>query len=68
MSQPRPEPHRPFVSPDKKMPEFTARAVILGLVMCVVLGAAHAYLGLRAEMTVAATYPAAMIGMAVLRL
>ena len=50
------------------MPEFTARAVILGLVMCVVLGAANAYLGLRAGMTVAATYPAAVIGMAVLRI
>jgi putative OPT family oligopeptide transporter len=36
--------------------------------MCVVLGAANAYLGLRAGMTIAATYPAAVIGMAVLRL
>jgi putative OPT family oligopeptide transporter len=36
--------------------------------MCVVLGAANAYLGLRAGMTIAATYPAAVIGMAVLRM
>ena len=36
--------------------------------MCVILGAANAYLGLRAGMTIAATYPAAVIGMAVLRL
>ena len=50
------------------MPEFTLRAVLLGLVMTVVLGAANAYLGLRAGMTIAATYPAAVIGMAVLRL
>ena len=49
------------------MPEFTLRAVLLGLVMTVVLGAANAYLGLRAGMTIAATYPAAVIGMAVLR-
>jgi putative OPT family oligopeptide transporter len=36
--------------------------------MSVVLGAANAYLGLRAGMTIAATYPAAVISMAVLRL
>ena len=35
--------------------------------MTVVLGAANAYLGLRAGITIAATYPAAVIGMAVLR-
>ena len=50
------------------MPEFTVRAVLLGLVLTVILGAANAYLGLRAGMTIAATYPAAVIGMAVLRL
>ncbi len=51
-----------------KMSEFTVRAVLLGLVMTVILGAANAYLGLRAGMTIAATYPAAVIGMAMLRL
>ena len=35
--------------------------------MCVVLGAANAYLGLKAGMTIAATYPAAVIGMALLK-
>jgi putative OPT family oligopeptide transporter len=60
--------HVPFVSPDIQMKEFTLRAVLLGLVMCVVLGAANAYLGLRAGQTIAATYPAAVIGMAVLRI
>jgi putative OPT family oligopeptide transporter len=59
--------HRPFVPESMKMREFTVRAVILGLVMCVILGAANAYLGLRAGQTIAATYPAAVIGMAVLR-
>ncbi len=44
------------------------RALLIGLVMCIVLGAANAYLGLRAGMTIAATYPAAVIGMAVLKL
>ena len=57
----------PFVSSDTNMKEFTVRALLIGLVLAVVLGAANAYLGLKAGMTIAATYPAAVIGMAVLR-
>ena len=60
--------YKPFVPPDMKMAEFTLRAVLLGLVMTVILGAANTYLGLRAGQTIAATYPAAVIGMAVLRI
>src|SRR5271169_634939 len=58
---------RPFVPQNLQMREFTLRALLLGLVMTVVLGAANAYLGLRAGITIAATYPAAVISMAVLR-
>ena len=57
----------PFVSPDTNMAEFTVKALLIGLVMAVVLGAANAYLGLKAGMTIAATYPAAVIGMAILK-
>lgn len=60
--------HKPFVPPTMEMKEFTFRAVMLGMLMTGILGAANAYLGLRAGMTIAATYPAAVIGMAVLRL
>src|SRR5437763_217531 len=59
--------HQPFVPETMQMKEFTLRAVLLGLLMTVVLGAANAYLGLRAGITIAATYPAAVIGMAVIR-
>ena len=59
--------HRPFVPETVSMKEFTLRAVLLGLVMTVILGAANAYLGLRSGITIAATYPAAVISMAVLR-
>lgn len=58
----------PFVPVQTDMKEFTVRALLIGLVMCVILGAANAYLGLKAGMTIAATYPAAVIGMAVLRM
>jgi len=73
MSSPVPESgtgvkkHVPFVPESMEMKEFTLRAVLLGLFMTVVLGAANAYLGLRAGITIAATYPAAVIAMAVLR-
>ena len=61
------KPFKPYVPADSTMSEFTGRALVLGLLMCVILGAANAYLGLKAGMTIAATYPAAVIGMAVLR-
>ena len=59
--------HQPFVPENVSMTEFTMRAVIPGLLMTLVLGAANAYLGLRAGVTIAATYPAAVISMAVIR-
>jgi putative OPT family oligopeptide transporter len=69
MSDPTsPSKHQPFVPDNAKMRELTPLALLLGLVMTVVLGAANAYLGLRAGVTIAATYPAAVIGMAVLRI
>ena len=58
----------PFVPSDTDMKEFTLRALIIGLLMSVVLGAANAYLGLKAGMTIAAVYPAAVVGMALLRI
>ncbi len=59
---------KPYVPHDSDMKEFTIRALVIGLVMSVVLGAANAYLGLKAGMTIAATYPAAVIGMALLKI
>ncbi|HOJ26372.1 MAG TPA: oligopeptide transporter, OPT family [Candidatus Saccharicenans sp.] len=59
---------KPFVPEKTDQREFTLRAVLLGLIMTIILGAANAYLGLRAGMTIAATYPAAVIGMAVLKM
>lgn len=63
-----PRKHRPYVPETMEMREFTFRAVFIGLVMTAVLGSANAYLGLKAGMTIAATYPAAVIGMALLRI
>lgn len=47
--------------------ELTLRAVLIGLVLSVVMGAANVYLGLRVGMTVSASIPAAVLAMLVLR-
>jgi putative OPT family oligopeptide transporter len=60
--------HTPYVPPNMQMTEFTFAAVAIGLVLSIVLGFANAYLGLRAGITIAATYPAAVISMALLKL
>ncbi len=59
--------HTPIVPASSTMKEFTPRAVLLGVVMAMVMGAANAYLGLKAGMTIAATYTTAVVGMAVLK-
>src|SRR6266853_2235873 len=58
---------QPYVPESMEMREFTWRAILLGLAMTIFLGAANAYLGLRAGITIAATYPAAVIAMAAMR-
>lgn len=49
-------------------PQFTFKAVALSIVLVVILGAANAYVGLFAGLTVATAIPAAVISMAVLPL
>ncbi|MFQ5824725.1 MAG: OPT family oligopeptide transporter [bacterium] len=58
----------PYVPSVTTLSEFTIKALILGVVMAVVLGAANAYLGLKAGLTISATFPAAVIAIAVFRL
>src|SRR5438309_2890766 len=47
--------------------EFTARAVVTGIALGLVFGAANAYLGLRVGLTVSASIPAAVMAVAVFR-
>jgi putative OPT family oligopeptide transporter len=54
-------------APDGETPELTPRAIILGLILSVVMGAANVYLGLKAGMTVSASIPAAVVAMLILR-
>ncbi len=58
---------KPYVAADESMAELTFKAVFLGTIMAVLLGAANAYLGMKVGLTVAATFPAAVVAMAALR-
>ena len=58
---------KPYVPAETDMAELTVKALILGVLMAVVLGAANAYLGMKVGLTVAATFPAAVVAMAALR-
>jgi len=48
--------------------ELTPRSIALGIALALILGAANAYLGLYAGLTVSASIPAAVISMAILRI
>lgn len=66
--EPPTRPFTSFVPEESNLPELTFRAVFLGTVMAIVLGTANAYLGMKAGLTVAATFPAAVVAMAALRI
>jgi putative OPT family oligopeptide transporter len=59
--------HEPYVPEVTDLKELTLRALLLGVVMAVVLGAANAYIGMVAGLTIAATFPAAVVALAALR-
>jgi putative OPT family oligopeptide transporter len=48
-------------------PQLTVRAIILAIALAMILGAANAYLGLFAGLTIASAIPAAVVSMALLR-
>jgi putative OPT family oligopeptide transporter len=56
-----------FIPAEKKIPELTLKAVLVGAILAVVLGAANAYLGLYAGMTVSAVIPGAVMAFAFLK-
>ncbi len=58
---------KPFIPADRVVPEFTPVAIIVGILLAVLFGAANAYLGLRVGMTVSASIPAAVLSMGIIR-
>ena len=59
--------NKPLISPDKDLKEFTLRALFTGIVFAIIFGFSNAYLGLKSGITIAATYPAAILGIEFLR-
>lgn len=57
----------PANKPPSSRRELTLRAIVLGLLLSVIMGAANVYLGLKAGMTVSASIPAAVVAMIILR-
>ena len=66
MSDPDRE-HQPYIPSSRTLPEITLKSLVLSVLLAIVLGAANAYLGLFAGITVSASIPAAVISMALLR-
>ncbi len=58
---------RPYVPADKEIPEFTLKAILLGVFFGVLFGAATVYLALRAGLTVSASVPIAVLAIAVFK-
>lgn len=59
--------HKPFVSPETSMREFTPRAVIVGAALGLVFAASSVYLGLKVGLTVSASIPVAVLSITLFR-
>jgi putative OPT family oligopeptide transporter len=57
----------PYVSAQVNMPEFTVRAVVLGVFFGLLFGAVTVYVGLRAGLAVNASIPISVLSISILR-
>lgn len=62
------EEQKPYVPAESNLAELTWKALLLGVVLAAMMGAANAYLALKAGQTVSATFPAAILALAAFRL
>lgn len=61
------EDFKSFIPAERTIPELTFKAVLVGVLLAIVLGAANAYLGLYVGMTVSAVIPGAVMALIFLR-
>jgi len=54
----------PYIQDEKNLPQFSLRALILGLSCALVFGAGNMYLGLKVGMTVTAAIPSVIVAIA----
>ncbi len=69
MEEPKDAPpeHKPYISPNDFIPEFTPRAIILGSIFGIIFGAASVYLGLKVGLTVSASIPIAVLAISIFK-
>src|SRR5499427_5367395 len=58
---------RPYIAPEQNVPEFTVKAIVLGVLFGIIFGAATVYLALKAGLTVSASIPIAVLSIAVFK-
>ena len=58
---------KPYVPSSRSPAEFTAKAIVLGILFGLLFGASTVYLGLRAGLTVSASIPIAVLAISVLK-
>ena len=58
---------QPYVPASDSPAEFTAKAIVIGIIFGLIFGASTVYLGLRAGLTVSASIPIAVLAISVLK-
>ena len=58
---------KPYIPADQEIPEFSLKAILLGIFFGIIFGAATVYLALRAGLTVSASVPIAVLSIAVFK-
>src|SRR4030081_1246694 len=66
-SAPAPTGFQPYVPATQSPAEFTAKAIVIGVLFGLLFGASTVYLGLRAGLTVSASIPIAVLAISVLK-
>ena len=59
--------HKPFIADDQHVPEFTPKAIGVGVLFGIIFGASTVYLALKAGLTVSASIPIAVLSISVLK-
>jgi len=59
---------KPFIPASESPKELSVRAMILGILLCLLFAIGNTYLGLKVGMTISASIPAAVFSMAIFRL
>ena len=62
------EQYPPFVSTNESVAEFTFKSIAVGVLFGIIFGAANAYLGLRAGLTISTSIPVAVMAVAMFKI